>query len=264
MSSKLLQHSSAPGHLQFNPFVLTGYRSPASVITCVRSLLYVHNETGNIYSHAIAFFLFLVILPSSLPWGSLPGLSANHLVACLAPPLTSVIYHLFMAHKGGQSVYSWLLALDLCGISAITTFGALPIILYSFRCHSWLQLSMSTVHMVLSLATLPRALLAPTSYSRMGSFAGQGFLRAVCYAWRMADDHPHDSALSHYLWMELMSVVGGLLNVLRLPERFSPGTFDFWFNSHQLMHLLVVCAILNLHWGVVLDLHWEVETPCPS
>ena len=60
---------------------------------------------------------------------------------------------------------------------------------------------------------------------------------------------------------------GALVNVLRLPERWVhdfaaeakgvrvAGTFDYWLNSHQLMHLCVTAAMLNLHLGASDDYH---------
>ncbi|KPP62232.1 hypothetical protein Z043_119592 [Scleropages formosus] len=48
---RLLDWASSPPHLQFNKYVLTGYRPVSSVHDCVRSLFYLHNELGNIYTH---------------------------------------------------------------------------------------------------------------------------------------------------------------------------------------------------------------------
>lgn len=48
---RLLDWASSPPHLQFNKFVLTGYRPASSGPGCLRSLFYLHNELGNIYTH---------------------------------------------------------------------------------------------------------------------------------------------------------------------------------------------------------------------
>lgn len=48
---RLLDWASSPPHLQFNKFVLTGYRPASSGSGCLRSLFYMHNELGNIYTH---------------------------------------------------------------------------------------------------------------------------------------------------------------------------------------------------------------------
>lgn len=48
---ELLHWRDMPQHLQFNPYVLTGYRPLQSWSGCVRSLFYFHNETINILTH---------------------------------------------------------------------------------------------------------------------------------------------------------------------------------------------------------------------
>jgi len=48
---RLLDWTSSPPHLQFNKYVLTGYRPISSMHDCIRSLFYLHNELGNIYTH---------------------------------------------------------------------------------------------------------------------------------------------------------------------------------------------------------------------
>ncbi|MFT7798187.1 hypothetical protein Z043-119592 [Arapaima gigas] len=52
---RLLDWASSPPHLQFNKYVLRGYRPVSSVHECVRSLFYLHNELGNIYTHGELF-----------------------------------------------------------------------------------------------------------------------------------------------------------------------------------------------------------------
>lgn len=48
---RLLDWANSPPHLQFNKYVLTGYRPISSVQECIKSLFYLHNELGNIYTH---------------------------------------------------------------------------------------------------------------------------------------------------------------------------------------------------------------------
>lgn len=74
----------------------------------------------------LALLGFLVLLPMTMPWGQLGEdgwLWGTHCVACLAPPAGSVLYHLFMCHRGGSPVYTRLLALDMCGVCLINTLG---------------------------------------------------------------------------------------------------------------------------------------------
>lgn len=73
---------------------------------------------------------------------------------------------------------------------------------------------------------------------------------------------PPSQALQHYVAMEVASLTGGLLNVLRIPERWlqpadplKPAPLDYLLNSHQLMHVLVAVAMWQLHLGATKDYH---------
>lgn len=48
---RLLNLEKTPPHLQFNDLILTGYRPISTFQGCIRSLFYLHNEFGNIYTH---------------------------------------------------------------------------------------------------------------------------------------------------------------------------------------------------------------------
>lgn len=47
----LLNRKDIPKHLQFNPYIETGYRPLLSAWGCIMSLFYFHNETINIITH---------------------------------------------------------------------------------------------------------------------------------------------------------------------------------------------------------------------
>lgn len=47
----LLRWKDMPKHLQFNPYIVTGYRPLLSPWGCVHSIFYMHNETVNILTH---------------------------------------------------------------------------------------------------------------------------------------------------------------------------------------------------------------------
>jgi hypothetical protein len=49
---KLVKFTEVPAYLQFNQYVLEGYRPPnLTAMECIRSLFYFHNETINIFTH---------------------------------------------------------------------------------------------------------------------------------------------------------------------------------------------------------------------
>lgn len=47
----LLEWKDMPKHLQFNPYILTGYRPLLTFWGSIKSLFYMHNETVNIITH---------------------------------------------------------------------------------------------------------------------------------------------------------------------------------------------------------------------
>lgn len=47
----LLHWEDMPKHLQFNPYIKTGYRPLSGIRGCLNSLFYFHNETVNIVTH---------------------------------------------------------------------------------------------------------------------------------------------------------------------------------------------------------------------
>lgn len=69
----------------------------------------------------------------------------------------------------------------------------------------------------------------------------------------MADPHissPHPDpepgtpfALRTYVVMDVVGLLGAVLNVSKVPERWYPGVFDYACNSHMLMHLCAFAAL---------------------
>ncbi|OCT64573.1 progestin and adipoQ receptor family member IV L homeolog isoform X2 [Xenopus laevis] len=263
---RLLDWASSPPHLQFNKFVLTGYRPVASGGECMRSLFYLHNELGNIYTHGIPLLGFLFLLPLQIPWLqlSVPWLGLVHYLACVTPQLGSVVYHLFMNHHGGAPVYHKLLTLDMCGICLVNTLGALPIIYCTLLCYPSTRTLALLAYSALSSYVIFCAVSAHSNVSRLCSFAWQAAFRFFIFYLRWADlGFGHPSSLRCYLLMDGLALFGGIINISRLPERLHPGKFDYWFNSHQIMHVLVVISIMYLHWGVTSDLTWISNHSCP-
>ncbi|KPP70717.1 progestin and adipoQ receptor family member 4-like [Scleropages formosus] len=260
---RLLDLASSPPHLQFNKYVLTGYRPVSSGLECVRSLFYLHNELGNIYTHGIPLLCFLVLLPLNIPWSqiSITWLGVVHFLACLSPQLGSVLYHVFMNHEGGAPVYHTLLALDMCGICMINTLGALPIVYITLLCYPSLRSTALLAYIVLSGYSIYCAVSARDNVRRLRSFAWQALFRSVFFLSRWAGvGGGSPTSLRHFIAMDSLALLGGLINISRVPERFRPGLFDY---CHQIMHVLVVGSIVCLHWGVLDDLVWINSYRCP-
>uniref|UniRef100_A0A3Q2Y907 Progestin and adipoQ receptor family member 4 n=1 Tax=Hippocampus comes TaxID=109280 RepID=A0A3Q2Y907_HIPCM len=191
---RLLDFTKTPSHLQFNKYVLTGYRPVSTAHECVRSLFYMHNELGNIYSH-----------------------------------------------------------------------GALPIIHITLLCFPTVQQAALLVYIFLSAYGIYCATTARTNVLRLRAFVWQVMFRFSLFLFRVyGSGAGSPDSLRLFVIMDSLAMLGGLVNVIQIPERFVPGLFDNWGNSHQIMHVMVICSIIYLHWGTLEDLTWVKNYQCPA
>ncbi|XP_016323515.1 progestin and adipoQ receptor family member 4a [Sinocyclocheilus anshuiensis] len=220
----------------------------------------------------IPLLCFLVLLPLNIPWSqiSVMWLGVVHFLACLSPQLGSVVYHLFMNHEGGEPIYKTLLTLDMCGICMINTLDyrcsrALPIVYSTLLCYPFTRTVALLIYILLSSYAIYCAITARSRVRRLRSFAWQALFRFSFFLLRwIGVGGGSPTSLRHFLTMDALAVLGGVINITRIPERFRPGLFDYWCNSHQIMHVLVVVSIMYLHWGVLDDLLWINTYHCPS
>lgn len=72
-----------PPHLAFNKFVHTGYRMKLTPSQCAWSVLRLHNETINIWSHTLPILYFIYVFLRDGVWEDATG---SYAVAVPAPP----------------------------------------------------------------------------------------------------------------------------------------------------------------------------------
>nr|KAJ3406637.1 Adiponectin receptor protein 2 [Polyrhizophydium stewartii] len=59
--------------------------------------------------------------------------------------------------------------------------------------------------------------------------------------------------------MLALYVVGAMVYVFRIPERFWPGAFDYAFHSHMNWHLFVVVAMVMNFQGLLALMQWRLD-----
>lgn len=143
-SIRLLKWDDLPAWAKDNEYIHSGFRpSTNSYKDCLQSCFYIHNETGNIYSHLLAT-LWMIILPIFLyPYAKEHYHSANFddwivlglffLGGAVCFGL-STVYHVFSSHS--HAVHDVYLRLDLLGISTVTAGCFPPGVWYTFPCAS--------------------------------------------------------------------------------------------------------------------------------
>lgn len=72
---------------------------------------------------------------------------------------------------------------------------------------------------------------------------------------------PPPRSLSEFKLLNAYYCMTPFCSANRIPERLSPGRFDFLFASHQLFHICVVLAALAHYQGVLTCLHYRMSQP---
>eukprot|EP00887_Chlorella_sp_A99_P007828 scaffold20.g7828.t1 len=123
-----------------------------------------------------------------------------------------------------------------------------------------LRLGLTLAYCLAGAVCTHAALRASTALQRALPMLALLLLRVASFALRARLSAGPSPALAHYLAMEAYSLAGGLVNAVRLPERWfqprgegEPAPLDLWLNSHQIMHVLVAMALLHLHLGASAD-----------
>ncbi|KZS19272.1 Progestin and adipoQ receptor family member 4 [Daphnia magna] len=268
---RLLKWTQQPDHLKFNPYIHDGYRPLASLAGCIKSLAYFHNETVNILTHGLPVLYIILWSPTLMPYDEIkvPILPYIHLVAVLSPWVGSAIYHTFMNHHHGYSIYRRLLQLDMLGIWVTQSFGALTGVRAATYCFpSCTGIVIVVIYCLSCLWGLYKAVTAGSSgnpWDRRLCFCLPVLIRLTLVILRTmnyASGHP--SSIAHVWLQDTISILGGFIGAMRIPERWFPGRFDYFFNSHHIMHVLVLVAVVQMHYASKLDLIWLSHPQCPD
>ncbi|KAL4428814.1 hypothetical protein ABPG77_005252 [Micractinium sp. CCAP 211/92] len=252
--------TDAPAVLRFNKYVRSGYRAGYTYRQCCASVLRWHNETGNIWTHMLPALLLLALLAG----GQLQAwqgarvaflLNVGSIAACF---LGSVAFHTFMAHH--HHYHQWL-CLDVCGVLLVLVGGGHMVLWWGLFCLPTARWTLTLLYYGVGALCVRAALTASTALGRGLPMLSLLLVRLSAFVARGLLEPP-SQALLHYAAMEAFSLTGGLINVLRIPERWlqpvEPGKaapLDHLLNSHQLMHVLVAAAMWQLHLGATADYH---------
>ncbi|KAJ8096830.1 hemolysin-III related-domain-containing protein [Lipomyces tetrasporus] len=255
---RLITYEELPLQWRENPYIYRGYRFCANYTECVVSLVKIHNETCNIWTHGFGFIMMLSVAlyyyPSSpdfkkfTMWDKV--VFGIFLVAALKCLLSSMIWHTFNS-IGILSHKRYFACVDYTGISVLIACSILTTQYTSFYCQP----------------------LSQTVY--MTSTALFGIVGAVM-AWHPAFDEPENRwlritlfvslAMSGALGLVQLSFTKGIINTLTFyfpisksllcyvagvvvygclfPEKYFPGSIFDWIGaSHNIWHLAVVGGI---------------------
>ncbi|KAJ5919319.1 ADIPOR-like receptor SPBC12C2.09c [Penicillium verhagenii] len=287
----LLTLSNVPSWFDANPFIHTGYRPESqSWRKSLASWLYIHNETGNIFSHlipGISLLLTLLLgLPASTSTDTDPKATnptpkqeeqdrTNNIVitvqlcAAILCLLTSALYHTGLNHSA--RVAHQALQCDHGGILMLILGNFVSGLHFGFYCAPALK-NLYWSLIVASSTGTGICLLSPWfrgsqwRFVRLSSCIATGLfafapISHAGYLW--GPGYLMRVGVPYYLLEGALLLFGCYLFQTRIPESLYPGRFDIWGHSHTLWHVLVALSIVA-HMGGLLSAreYNDQHAPC--
>ncbi|XP_051862518.1 adiponectin receptor protein isoform X2 [Drosophila nasuta] len=263
-SWKVCHYRNLPKWLQDNDFLHRGHRPPLpSFRACFKSIFRLHTETGNIWTHLLGCLAFIgvAVYFISRPTDEIQfqekivfGAFFIGAIICLG---FSFAFHTLSCHSVG--IGRLFSKLDYCGIALLIMGSFVPWLYYGFYCHYQPKVIYLSVVCVLGCLSIIVSLwdkfsepnLRPLRAGVFMSFGLSGVIPAIHYSimegWFSQISR---ASLGWLILMGLLYILGALLYALRVPERWFPGKFDIWFQSHQLFHVLVIAAAFVHYHGI--------------
>lgn len=241
-----------------NEHIIGGYvRETNSFRECFQSLLYLHNESVNIYTHFLPAICFLATCIfdklavkkfETTTWIDYMVIDIFFLGAFACLVLSST-FHCLKSHSSQVATFGN--KLDYLGIVILIVSSMISIIYYGFYDSKKLFsfFTFITVGFGISCAVVS---LDDTFRERewrpyrAGLFVAFGLSGALPVLGGLVFYGFHETWIRIQLkWVLLEGILyifGAFLYAIRFPERIAPGAFDFIGHSHQIFHVLTVLA----------------------
>jgi len=266
------QHCSfgrLPDWMQDNEYLQFGHRPELnSFKECFASVFGLHSETGNIWTHLIGFIAFVT---AAIIFYVKPLCDQCHTDIQLREKLIflfffvgailclgmSAVFHTVCCHS--EHVSKLFNKLDYVGISLLTVGSFVPWLYYSFYCDFVPRLIYMIIISVLGITTIIITMMDRFSTAeyrpvRALLFVSLGLFGVIPACQIMIVSGWHSAlieAAMHRVFIQAgLYILGAALYACRIPERFMPGKCDFWFQSHQIFHILVIAAAFVHFHGI--------------
>ncbi|KAK7756696.1 inc metabolism membrane protein [Diatrype stigma] len=254
-----LKYEELPVPWRINPHIQKGYRFCESKVGCVRSVFGVSNETVNIWSHALGLAIVLSIAfyfyPTSSNFAQYTKtdvlITAFFFFAACKCLICSTIWHT-MNCVADQNLMECFACIDYTGISLLIAASIMTVEYTVFYCEPLSQWAYMSATAFLGIAGVimpwhPTFNGQDMAWLRVAFFVGLGatgfmpvfqviYTRGAAWALDFYMDSNLLKSLSVY-------VLGACIYASKVPERWFPGSFDYFGNAHNLWHIAVLGGI---------------------
>ena len=255
---RIANRDDLPKWLRDNDYILTGHPMPThSYKKSYRLWRCLHMETMNIWTHIFGSTAFIAtgIGLMSYARNSTPFQPSVYDILAFGSSITSAAmcfglsatFHTLRSHS--YDVHHFWGKMDILGICVLAFGGGTSITYYAFYAQPTIQRIYWTLSVCSSAAAAFTLFDTGGGGSKMRSLRGGVFgLLAVSamlpifhsiytIGWAQARTQ---LGAQWFLAEGIALLIGVSAFVGRIPERFSPGTFDIWGHSHQLFHSFAV------------------------
>ena len=268
--TQLLCHfDDLPEWQKDNEYIHNGYvKETNSYKQILKSLSYLHNESVNIYTHLLPGIVCLLLLLGVLEHKTMPKYATTSYLDYLVVNFfflgvlfcfsMSAAFHCFKAHSERVSIFGN--KLDYLGIVFLIISSMVSIMYYGFYDRFLLFYFFTSITLIFgsmcTIVSLKDKFRAPHWRAKRATMFVLFGLSAVLPLVYGLNSYGYEATtkkigLNWVLLEGVFYISGATLYGLRFPEKQSPGQFDYFFNSHQIFHVLVVAGALAHYVGLI-------------
>ncbi|CAF0852936.1 unnamed protein product [Adineta ricciae] len=269
-----------PEYLQFNPYIRTGYRHGLTFKGCLVSLLYVNNESVNVWSHLIGAGLFIYFFFHNICKAQVfPSITKTtdyyfilfYTICVIACMLCSVNFHLFNCISPRASAH--FLKLDLCGIGCAILGCYICGLHLTFECFQNWRLRYETMIIGVIIIAVIYYIHGVKRYITQNNHVAlfivislSGFIPSL--HWYYLEGGWSNPFIRHFfpkiLILYGILTIGVFAYLTKFPERLFPGYFDILFSSHQIWHFATLAAFIWWYHNSIELMHYRLINPCDT
>ena len=264
---RLIGYADLPHPWRINPHILNGYRFTTSKVECFTSVFTLNNELVNIWSHligliimlSIAFYFYPLTPNFSLSTDADVMIAAIFFFAACKCLVCSTLWHT-MSGISSQPLMERFACVDYTGISLLVAASIITIEYTAFYCEPVSQFVYILLTMSLGIGGVilpwhPTFNRAELAWARVGFYSTLALTGFAPLA-QLTYTRGFEWCVYFYLPITksiLVYAAGASIYASKIPERWSPGLFDYFGGSHNIWHLAVLGGIL-FHYYAMQDL----------